>query len=232
MNDWEEKLHKAAGLYTEKEGEALLAETQEIRRQNVSYMTPRADKTVKDLMAKEKRPKQRKAVFGLCAAAACIVFTIALINIAPGSMSGGSGANMAADTGVSEASPAPAAETESGAPVPIPEGMVPISFVMPSDYYVENAELDNGLSVYSLESDMYGGVVLTMYYEGGGPGEGYYADFDEVLIDGTAVPAKVRDTYRLLAFDFDGMYYTLSSEDDLGSLAAFYRNIKNYSRDL
>ena len=231
MDTREEKLKRAAELYARKEGESFLAEADEINRQNVSYMTPRDDKTVRDLITGEKRPKQRRALFGLCAAAACIVFTIALINVIPGGP--GSGANIAQDSMESEAAPMPPPET---APATIlPAEIMPISFALPADFRVEGAELDNGMSVYSLGSDNYGDVVLTMYYLEEGnrtPETAAYAGFDEITIDGTVVPAKVHDTYKLLAFDFDGVSYTLSSEDDLGSLAAFYRNIEKYSRYL
>ena len=239
MDSREEKLKKAAELYAKNEGESLLREAEEIRRQNVSYMTPRADRTVYDLMAAgrraNQRPKQRKALYGLCTAAACIVLTFIIISNVPGK--GGSESEMVADSGTdAAAAEAPAAPMPAPELLPEPElpaDILPISFELPADFRIENAELDNGMSVYNLQSDVYGNVVLTMYYKTAGeeaPGEDFFKGFDEVIIDGTAVPAKVRDTYKLLAFNFDRMFFTLSSEDDLGSLAAFYRNIEKYSR--
>jgi hypothetical protein len=250
MNKSEEKLKRAAELYTKKAGESLLKETEEIRRSNVSYITPRADKAVRELMAEEKlskrrstqQPKQRKMIFGFCAAAACVIITFALISGVPGFPGGGSGggAPEASDSGSGGAAaeapaeaPDPGAATPAPAPGPVmPTEIMPITFTLPADFRVENVELDNGMSVYNLESDVYGSVVLTMIYKTDGAGEDFFEGFDEVIIDGAAVPAKVRDTYKLLAFNFGNVFYTLSSEDDLGSLAAFYRNIEKYSRDL
>jgi hypothetical protein len=104
--------------------------------------------------------------------------------------------------------------------------MLPISFAIPDGYTVRSSEYDNGMSVYALESEAHGDVVLTMHYEreqgGNASGAG---GFDEVMIDGTPVAAKVEDSYMLLAFERDGLEYTLSSKDNLGALAAFYRNI-------
>jgi hypothetical protein len=48
---------------------------------------------------------------------------------------------------------------------------------------------------------------------------------DEVVIDGTTVPAKVDEAYMLLTFEREGVHYTLSDRDDMGVLAAFYRSI-------
>jgi len=121
---------------------------------------------------------------------------------------------------------APSGPTEPVGPA-APAGILPISFTLPADYRVKASDYDNGVSVYRLESGRGGDVVLTMYYADGAPdgGPGPEAGFDEVVIDGTPVPAKVNAAYKLLAFEADGLSYTLSSEDDLGALAAFYRNI-------
>jgi len=225
----EEKLKSAARLYAKKEGESLLAEADEIQRQGVSYLTPRADRTVKELAAKGLRPRRRKLTVGLAATAACAVFAVRIIT----GIAGPEG-DMPASSDVSSppesAAPSePAAPPESTAPsVPVaPAGILPISFTLPADYRVKDSDFDNGVSIYRLESGRGGDVVLTMYYtnvasdDGSGPGSG----FDEIVIDGTPVPAKVTGAYKLLAFEADGRSYTLSSKDDLGALAAFYRNI-------
>ena len=215
MGGMDEKLKRAAEAYVKKEGESLLAEANEIRRQNVSYMTPRADRTVSGLVTKRKKPALRNTVFGLCAAAACIMIVARVVTGLPGP--GG------AD------SQAPGAAAEPPPPITAPGEILPISFTLPEGYAVGKAEFDNGMSVYSMESETHGGVVLTMYYEedglGGGAPGAPGAGFDEVIIDGMPVAAKVRDTYMLLTFERAGLSYTLSSEDNMGALAAFYRNI-------
>jgi hypothetical protein len=227
LNDREEKLKQAAKLYTKREGEALLAEVEEIRRQNVFYLTPRADKAVAGLVSKSKRPMRQKMLFGVCAAAACIMIVARVVVGLPDTTSAPSLDTSSAPS--QETSPAPSQDT-TPAPAPYPAvpteqaEILPISFALPADYRVAETDFDNGVSIYSLESDDHGNVVLTMYYEvdtAGAP----ETVFDEVIIDGTPVSAKVTDSYMLLAFESDGLSYTLSSRDDLGSLAAFYRNI-------
>lgn len=214
----EEKLKIIATLYANKEGKSFLAEIEEINRQRVSYITPRADMTVRGLLAKEKRPKSRKMILSFAAAAACVVLAVRLIAGIPDSNN---------EYYPSDASPAPSSPS-----VPyMPGEILPISFQLPADYHVMTSDIDNGMSVYKLESESHGDVVLTMYYVTDEPGYIFDADkgFDEVIIDGTPVAAKVKDTFRLLSFESDDIRYTLSSEDDLGALAAFYRNILNFS---
>ena len=210
----EEKLKLAAKLYADKEGSSLLAEVSEIERQNVSYMTPRADKTVRDLVEKGRRPKRRSAVIGVAAAAACVLIMVRLISGVP---------DISGDT--PSLAPEPPGDTPS---LPyMPDEIIPISFTLPADYRVKTADLDNGMSVYKLESGEHGDVVLTMYYEtdAADKEQDFYQGFDEVIIDGTPVHAKVKDTYKLLAFEAEDVRYTLSSADNLGALAAFYRQI-------
>ncbi|MDR1082889.1 MAG: hypothetical protein LBL27_03355, partial [Coriobacteriales bacterium] len=132
---------------------------------------------------------------------------------------------------------------------------IPILFDLPADYRVAATDYDNGMSVYALESTTRGDVVLAMYRENeqqadaasgaasdaasgaasedvaedvadaASEGETTLAAMDEVLIDGTAVAAKVNEAYMLLTFEREGVWYTLSSRDDMGALAAFYRSI-------
>jgi hypothetical protein len=238
MDNREEKLKRAARLYAKKDGESLLEEAEKIRSQKVSLVTPRADKTVRDLIAKGRRQKRRKALVGVGAAAACIVLVLLVVGVGlpggggfptPGGQAGSGSSDSPDSSDSSSGAGNPGgSDAATGTKILPPGEMLPISFTLPADYMVYDSELDNGMSVYRLESVDYGSVVLTMYYETdptGGAKADAYEGFDEVIIDGTPVPAKVRDTYKLLAFDIDGMSYTLSSEDDLGSLAAFYRSI-------
>ena len=231
----EEKLKSAARLYAEKEGESLLAEADELQRQGVSYLTPRADRTVRELAAKGRRPRRRNLTVGLAAAAACAVFAVSMITGIVGPESGDPASSDAPPPSESAAPSGPTAPSEPAAPSsptePVgpaaPAGILPISFTLPADYRVKDSDFDNGVSIYRLESGRGGDVVLTMYYENDTPGDGLGpgAGFDEIVIDGTPVPAKVTGAYKLLAFEADGRSYTLSSKDDLGALAAFYRNI-------
>ena len=208
----EEKLKSATRILVRKQGESILAEVNEMRLQNISYLTPHADKTVRQLIAQKSRPKMRKALLGSLAAAACIAITIRL---ASGIPDGGT-RDIA---GISDSSSAPSATSEQA-------DILPLSFTLPADYMIAKSDFDNGMSIYALDSEAHGNVVLTMHYEDNTTSYDRWADYDEVIIDGTPVPAKVQSSYMLLTFEKNGLRYTLSSKDDLGALAAFYRSIE------
>ena len=217
----DEKLKRAAELYAKREGESLLREIEMIRLKKVSYYTPRADSMVRKLASPKQKPKGRNMIWGICTAAACIVIAVRIVAFSP---------DMPPAPSESSAPPAASVPDTSAAPAlpGMPAEILPVYFNLPADYRIIDSDFDNGISIYEFESEDHGNVVLTMYYaEDADNTFGNYIDegFDEVIIDGTPVPAKVRDTYMLIEFEKDDLYYTLSSEDNLGALAAFYRNI-------
>ena len=107
-NDTEAKLKRAAGLYVKQEGERLLAESDEIRRQNLTHLLPRADKTVQGLLKGNIKLSRRKAAFGLITAAACILLVVRIA--APFSENAFSGGG-----GMSSGAAAPSAPAPAGA---------------------------------------------------------------------------------------------------------------------
>ena len=251
QSNTEEKLKRAVELYAKREGEALLSEIEEIHRQRVSYLMPRADKVVREFArhgGAAARPRPRRVLTIAVAAAACVmlIFRVATFS-SPISLD-----NAAGLPAVSAPEAAALDEVESGAfaPAPAPGGLgdfnegrekddmantavMPITFALPAGYREIFSDYDNGMTIYEFESLNRGDVVLTMYYVTDAEDwsnyshadrNGYLA-FTSILVDGTPVPAKVEDTYMLLAFERGGVSYTLSSKDDLGALAAFYRSI-------
>jgi hypothetical protein len=218
---------RVAQAWAEQYGESLLAEVEAMREQEVSYQTPRADQVARSVAARRGGPARRRrtAAFIGLAAAACLVIVVGIAGIpslmAPPSTSPGDA--------VIDFSP-PASDAAK----------IPISFDLPADYRVAATDYDNGMSLYTLESAARGDVVLTMYHENEQQADATAADAaadaaaesgssftptDKVVIDGTAVPAKVDEAYMLLAFEHGGVRYTLSDRDDMGTLAAFYRAI-------
>ncbi|MDR1014722.1 MAG: hypothetical protein LBL86_07065 [Coriobacteriales bacterium] len=223
---------RAAQAWVERYGESLLAEAEAMREQGVAYRLPRADRAVQKVASRRgggaarrgspARPgrsawRRRTAVLAGLAAAACLAVVVWVAGIptltAPPSTSPG-------DAVVDAPTPAP----------PSDAAQIPISFELPASYRVASTDYDNGTSLYALESAAHGDVVLAMYRENrkqdAAAGSGTsFAAMDEVLIDGAAVSAKVDEAYMLLAFEREGVRYTLSSRDDMGALAAFYRSI-------
>jgi hypothetical protein len=150
---------RVAQAWAEQYGASLLAEAEEMRRQEVSYQTPRADQAVRRISSRRgraagRRPtgRRRAAVLATVAAAACLVVVAWFAGIPsllePPSM------------GPSDAVVDPSTSTPPGE-------MIPISFDLPADYRVAATDYDNGTSLYTLKSATHGDVVLAMYHEGG-----------------------------------------------------------------
>jgi hypothetical protein len=225
---------RVAQTWAEQYGESLLAEIETMREQGVSYQTPRADQAVRSVSVRRGRPARRRrtAMFMGLAAAACLVIVVGIVTIpslmAPPFTSPGD-ATKSGDAVIDSSPPAPDA------------AKIPISFDLPAGYRVAASDYDNGMSLYTLRSTAHGDVVLAMYPENeqqadagvanapatdaAAENEASFAALDEVLIDGTTVPAKVDEAYMLLTFEYEGVHYTLSDRDDMGALAAFYRAI-------
>jgi hypothetical protein len=230
---------RVAQAWTEQYGKSLLVEVEAMREQGVSYQTLHADQVVQGVTSRRSGPAKRRrtAMFTALAAAACLVIVAWIAGVpslvAPPSTSpsdvvnSGDGANSGGATIDSPASPSD-------------ETKIPISFDLPAGYRVAGSDYDNGVSLYTLASTRRNDVVLAMYRENEqqtdaaavaadtaatAEGGASFVPTDEVLIDGTAVPAKVDEAYMLLTFEHGGVQYTLSNRDDMGTLAAFYRAI-------
>jgi hypothetical protein len=223
---------RIAQLWAEQYGKSLTAEAEVMRQQEVYYHTPRADQTVQKIAAHSPELKKRRrtnrrnraTIYATLAAAACLVL-VALLAGVPSLVSLVSPPS--SSPGDAEQNPAgPTADAE----------ILPINFTLPADYRVAAKDYDNGVSLYALESQRYGDVVLTMCPASeqlaGSAGAAGNATtlIDEVIIDGTAVPARVDDAFMLLAFEHRDVHYTLSSHDNLGALVALYRNIVGVSK--
>ena len=167
-------------------------------------------------------------MFMSLAAAACLVFVAVYFGVP-------------ALTQISSSAPPNAASQGPGISGPGTSGpqiaaqMLPLSFELPADYRMAASDYDNGMTLYTLESQERGDVVLTMFPAdeqpagdaayGGAAFGGSATSTKKLIIDGDAVPAFLDEAFMLLVFEYDDVYYTLSSRDDLGSLAAFYRSI-------
>ncbi|MDR1358615.1 MAG: hypothetical protein LBJ48_04600 [Coriobacteriales bacterium] len=220
----ENDARRVAEAWVEQYGMSLLAEGETMRAQGVSYPTPRADKVVRRVPSQQSRQQSRPArharhrqtaLITTLAAAACLLLVVWVASI-PSLMAPPS-------TSSSDAT------LDSLAPAPV-GAKLPLSFDLPADYRVAASDYDNGMSVYALESETRSAVVLTMYPTSEQPAdaterENSFATMEEVLIDGKPVPAKIDLSYSMLTFEHEGVHYTVSNRDDMGTLAAFYRSI-------
>ncbi|MCL2530313.1 MAG: hypothetical protein FWE41_08335, partial [Coriobacteriia bacterium] len=118
--------------------------------------------------------------------------------------------------------------------------LIPLTFALPSDFRMASSDWDNGVTLYTLESQSHGDVVLAMYHVdneeaaaagvagsivASAPSGGAAALVDKVIIDGVEVPARIDDAFVLIEFQHNDINFTLSSRDNLGALAAIYRRI-------
>ena len=210
----EDNLKRAAEMYAEAYGQSLMSELDDMRARRVSYMTPRADGVVRDLSRLSTRIRRKRFTGALAAVAACLVIAIAIPQIMDRTTTG-------------PATPSVSDDAPSSSPSLIDwTVMQPLSFTLPDEFEIESSELDNGMSIYRLDSnsELYpDNVVLTMQEP---EGDVMFLGTETVYIDDKAVRTKLDDGYVMLLFEKDDMFYTLSCENDLGTLTYLYRCIE------
>ncbi|MDR1798176.1 MAG: hypothetical protein LBR44_12230 [Clostridiales Family XIII bacterium] len=204
-------MKRIAGRWAELEGQRLLAERDALNRDGVRLLLPRADAQVQQLLRRPKpnRAQRRRRMW--TAIAACLAVYLILPH-----------ALLAARDAGGASAPQDAASTSSAAAEPIP-----IPFHVPEHYAVLSASMDNGVGVYYIAHEDGDDVVVTVAPEEEGaaaPGE---VMPDEVEIDGETVAAAVTPDYKMLSFEKGGDVYTLSCREDMGTLAALYRELRN-----
>jgi len=233
---------RIAKAWSELYGKSLAAEAEAIHRQSVDYLLPRADQTVTALLGKRTKPPQRRsrgpALFMSLAAAACLMLVAVIVGVPYLTDSPWGGGSTSPQNITSSDSYVPQESTLARE-----AEMIPLTFSLPSDFRVASSELDNGVTFYTLASESHGDVVLAMFQVDdehpagtGGQAPGTAAQgtgaqgtasalADQLIIDGTPVAARIDDSYVLIEFQHQDVFYTLTSRDNLGALAALYRNI-------
>ncbi|MDR1422604.1 MAG: hypothetical protein LBI64_07060 [Coriobacteriales bacterium] len=242
-------LKKLADTYVERQGARLLDEQETLRQQNLRYATPRADRLVKDLTQSSRNDgtgavagttpattlgtgththagvRRRRLPFIVSAAAACLVLFIGVLAVLTNlsmftSLSPDATQNPAADPSSTSLPPALSPEQDSWSE------LRPLGFRLPVQFSVARTDWDNGQSIYVLDNTLHDDVVLTIQqpFAPGGQND-WSAEMDYVIIDGTTIPAVIRDEYKLLQFENEGAIYTISCRDDLATLASLYRSM-------
>ncbi len=224
MTDRDDKVYKKwADGYVEQYGQTLLNEQKMLDEQRISYAMPHADARIRQLAKESRRgtrlkrsKRSRRAPFFAAAAALLLVFIGAstvwtLMNtplldvLAPSQ--GSSTQGSPTDTGPTNSS----------------DTIRPLDFTLPAQFSVASVEWDNGETIYHLDNRLYDDAVLTIREPE--RDTSWMQGLDEIIIDGTAVPAKLRDEYKLLTFVNGGTLYTISCRDDIETLSTLYRSI-------
>lgn len=210
MTDHDDEVFKRwADGYVDQYGRTLLQEQRNLDERAVDYATPRADARIRMLTGQRSKPK-RTPLF--VAAAALLVAFI------------GAGAALFplfshTEDGFAPSQSADVVSNPAGGDDTIHE----LDFVLPTRFSVASVESDRGETIYHLDNDLYDDAVLTI--KDSGKDDGRSRDIDTIMLDGTPVPAKLRDEYKLLTFTDGGLDYTISCRDDIATLASLYRSI-------
>ncbi|MCL2807638.1 MAG: hypothetical protein FWD27_05710 [Coriobacteriia bacterium] len=217
---------RLADAWVEQQGGSLLTEAEAMRLQGVDYQTPRSDETVRALVSgRSKQTRRRRTPLpAILATAACLIFAALFVGIPALT-------NSPLAESPSPISPNGSVDSASSAPQLVVQ-MLPLTFSLPADFRKTGEDYDNGTTLYTLESPSFGRVVLAMRSTGDDElidshqvANGTTVPMREVVIDGTVVSARIDSAYMLLAFSHGSIDYTLTSQDNLGALAAFYRSI-------
>ncbi len=243
----EQLFRRMAGVYADREGEALLAENENLQKSGVQYLTPRADKAAKQLARGGSRRISRGA-WSAIAAGIVIMLLVPSVLVLSGRWPGMGKTAEAPEAMMDAAAPAASAEA---APVEEPaaeaaqapaadaganEGggaaaggtdalLMPLPFNLPENFTVAAAKMDNGQSIYYLADAFNDDVVLTMEpvddAQDGMDTEGLRV-FD---VNGKIVYGSTTGAYSFLTFEEDGVQYTLTCKYDINTLLELSRAI-------
>jgi len=204
MDNRSDQVYRAlASSFADMYGRQLIAEHPQLLQRNVTVVTPRADARIRQIKPAPKRTGRR--IFTLILAATLVVAVA--VSIPTLFMRGKGGGSVAEE-------PAPSLEFEaddqqSAASEAAGGGLIELKFTLPADFEELNRRLDNGQSVYTLHSETYGDVVLTIEAP-----ENSTMDLSAMAkqtYKGQEFSYSFTDDYNLVAFEHAGLFYTISS---------------------
>lgn len=207
MND--ELWKQIAKEYIQDYGKKLICEDSQLKASPQHTVTPSLDRKVFTHIKRAKRSRNARTI---TLTAACIVFMLVtplLLRI------------LRDDTGF-EKPPASAAEISDSEGVVPDSEPIPISFIMPERFSVEDCKLDNGKTVYHLADKDLDDIIMTMEYNGEVTRDDSLKNF---TINGYPAYGKLESGYRLLAFEKDDITYTMTCRYDFDTLLALSQHV-------
>lgn len=204
MNEFERNrlFTRIARQYAEHEGEKLKQAARTLPEQP----TPALDARVKGGVRALKRQKVL-SITGAVAAAAVVAFLLLPNRV------------QKPPAGSEALRPTPGFSADSPA---APAEMLPLGFKLPESFSVANAELDNGMTVYTLENEMDERVMLTMKKSGDVRDVSGLRRYE--INSSYAYGAYYAD-YSLLTFEQNGIDYELTCKYDLNTLIDLSKSI-------
>ena len=241
----EQLFRRMAGVYADREGEALLAENKNLQKSGVQYLTPRADRAAKQLARGGRRIS--RGAWSAIAAGIVIMLLVPSVLILSGRWPGlgktaktpeavmdaavpaasSEAAAAPMEEPAAEAAPEPAAnaEADGGAAGGTDGLLMPLPFDLPENFTVAAAKMDNGQSIYYLADAFNDDVVLTMKPVGEGQDDMDTEDLRVFDVNGKTVYGRSNGAYSFLTFEEDGVQYTLTCKYDINTLLELSRVI-------
>ena len=107
-------------------------------------------------------------------------------------------------------------------PTQAPSQVIPLTFSLPSEFSVADVEQDLGQTIYFLEHKRQDDVVLTLERSEQPP---VWDNFERHELNGETVYLLAQDSFKLLAFEREGVLHSLSSRYDINTLVGLHRTI-------
>lgn len=204
-------LKELAQKYADQYGYRLRQEMEQLEKENVTYLTPRLDQQVKNLLSPRKNNKRYIRMFA--AIAACLVFAFILPFTGQflSQNSGESAAPMPSETAQSQ--------QEQPEPPPVSEKpqyeAIPLQFTLPNNFSVSAVEQDIEKTIYYLADAYQDPVIMTLKNQDTGLET---AGLQRLFIGNAAVYGYSCADYHLLTFEKDGLVYEMTCRYDMNTL--------------
>ena len=219
-------LKTIADTYIEKYGKSLAQEAEQLNNDNVTYLTPKLDSKVKQIIRNKGRRASR--YIPLIAASIVLILLIPVIitsiggrylktasnevaNSESGAMSEAADVVGSSSSGISENEEKMVLEGSS-------EGnsvIIPLSNRLPEGYSLVYSELDNGQTIHHIDSDNQDNVVVTISER---IDDDWYLGLDTVDIDGTRGYYINSKEYKMLVFTKNNYIYTLTCQYEMNTI--------------
>lgn len=230
-NNFEEIFKTIADAYVDQYAEELKAEYIEIKDQCLTYITPKLDGRIKNILRSKGSSHNR--VFQVIAA------SIVLLLLIPGIIGLmklrqlNKGDTYSSSNDSVYTSPSAGADQGYGLDElnePIYEEtytgdnneMVLLQLSLPDKYVIQYSQLDNNQTIHYITSQNLDNIVTTIEYD---IGNDWYKDFSVVDINGLKGYYRNSDDYKMIVFVKDEHIYTVTCRFDMETIYDFVKYI-------
>ena len=229
-NNRDALLQTMARQYVDQWGRELIREAAALPPSDA----PQLDRKVREGLARQRRVRRQIISLGAVAACAALIFAAAWLYPGLGSMpktdSMGNGAQAESQDSLTDSEKnlgltptnAPTLEVPPATAPEASMSALPLTFDLPAQFAVEDVQVDNGQTVYTLSDALLDPVVLAMEEADTPLGTARLVPID---LGGQTVYARSTAEFSLITFDQDGLRYTLTCQYDINTLLSLGREI-------